>query len=192
MKRLIGFLPLLLMISVPAPAATLSFSIRGQSAVLVNESGISCVSRLRAIRENKVPLKDVLAQHFNLIDPRITFESDIPSQYARVSALQIRLESPELIGKSHQCIFESMELAGTFGMGTDYTWSGNIAANDTISVNPTCLALSCGGVKLVSPNATNFTAKLTLRLIGFIKDNRTNEERPIQAEFSNPAFRFSR
>lgn len=191
MKTHFAFPFVILMLAASASASTLRFSVRGQSAALVNEPGISCNSRLRALRENKPPIKDVPARHFNLIDPRLTFESEIASQYAQISAVQIRLDAPELTGNSHQCLFESLELAGTFGMGTDYTWSGNIAANDTISVNPTCLAMICGGLKFKNPNTNAFTAKLTVRLIGIIKDNRTQEERPIQTEFSNPSFRFS-
>lgn len=192
MKTHFAFPFVILMLAASAPASTLRFSIRGQSAALVNEPGISCNSRLRAIRENKPPLRDIPAQHFNLIDPRIAFESETPSQHAQISAVQIRLDAPELIGNSHQCLFESLELASTFGMGTDYTWSGNISANDVISINPTCLAMICGGLKFKDQSTNAFTAKLTVRLIGIIKDSRTQEERPIQAEFSNPAFRFSR
>lgn len=166
-------------------AAEVRLDFRGQGFSLLQTEAISCSSRLQALRSGQSPRFDVPPFHFALTNPELSFRTSSSSQTAVISSLSLRLDSPALRGGSYRCLVPEPELAALFGQGVQRTWDRLLAANSSLPVNPSCFALTCGNLQLVDETRP-FQARLTVRVIGLIRDRQSRQEFPLDSQTEVP------
>lgn len=187
MKNLIGILGLVLVAGV-AQARNLTFSVDNPTGELMPAAGMSCNLTLNSVGVGDRYLPDVKPLHFQLLNPKIGFQSDT-AEVAKVSAIVLQINAPQIQGGGYRCEIAGDELAALFAIAPDQRWNGEIAPGTTLVANELCQAMKCGGVALVDDTEV-FKAVGSITVVGEVATGTVGQIEPLQAlvpfELVNP------
>lgn len=154
----------------------LAFTFTNAHASLINGPTSSCAQVVQSINSGSTASQDVSAYHFQLLAPKLKWSG---KGSVLIYSIRIKMTSTGLqSGTYNGCEISGDQLGWLFASGST-PWTGQLdEVTTSVTVNPLCVALKCGGVSPVENQS--FTASAIVTVDGEQTDS-SGDVSPVRA-----------